>query len=109
MESDIVKRKIKIYIIGLQKNDPEIMPDSPVKYLKNDKCDQINRLFSTTFMYVLGYWFSQNGLGLWFGLSTVMMNKFVLLLLLFKMFIRFNHRTHTGIYLYTFIPILHCA
>ena len=35
MESDIVKRKIKIFIIGLQKNDPEIMPDPPVKYLEN--------------------------------------------------------------------------
>ena len=30
MESDIVKRKIKIFIIGLQKNDPEIMPDPPI-------------------------------------------------------------------------------
>ena len=54
MKSDIVKRKIKIFIIGLQKNDPETMPDPPVKYLKNDKCDQINRIFPTTFMYVLG-------------------------------------------------------
>ena len=55
MESDIVKRKIKIYIIGLQKNDPEIMMNSPVKYLKNNKCDQINRLFSTTFIYSYVY------------------------------------------------------
>ena len=45
MKSDIVKRKIKIFIIVLQKNDPEIMTNSPVKYLKNNKCDQINRLF----------------------------------------------------------------
>ena len=52
MKSDDVKRKIKIFIIGLQKNDPEIMTDSPIKYLKNDKCDQINRLFSTTFMCI---------------------------------------------------------
>ena len=42
MKSDIVKRKIKIFIIGPQKNDPEIMSDPPVKYLENDKCDQIN-------------------------------------------------------------------
>ena len=52
MESDILKRKIKNFIIGLQKNDPEIMPDPPVKYLKNDKCDQINRIFPTTFIYI---------------------------------------------------------
>ena len=51
MKSDIVKRKIKIFIIDLQRNDPEIMPDPPVKYLKNDKCDQINRIFPTTFNY----------------------------------------------------------
>ena len=53
MKSDIVKRKMKIFINGLQKNDPEIMPDPPVKYLKNDKCNQMYRLFSTTFIYQL--------------------------------------------------------
>ena len=52
MKSDVVKRKMKIFINGLQKNDPEIMPDPPVKYLKNDKCNQMYRLFSTTFIYV---------------------------------------------------------
>ena len=52
MKSDtsIVKRKIKIFINGLQENDPEIMPDPPAKYLENDKCDQINRIFPTTFI-----------------------------------------------------------
>ena len=39
-------------INGLQKNDSEIMPDLPVKYLKNDKCDQMYRIFSTTFIYL---------------------------------------------------------
>ena len=29
---------------------PEIMPDPPVKYLKNNKYDQINRIFPTTFI-----------------------------------------------------------
>ena len=53
MKSDVVKRKMKIFINGLQKNDPEIMPDPPVKYLKNDKCNQMYRLFSTTFIYVM--------------------------------------------------------
>ena len=48
MKRDIVKRKIKISIIDLQKNDPEIMPDPSVKYFKNNKCDQINQLFFIT-------------------------------------------------------------
>ena len=34
-----MNRKIKfnIFIKNLQENDPEIMPDPPVKYLQNDK------------------------------------------------------------------------
>ena len=34
-ENDIVKREIKIFIIGLQENNSEIIPDSPVEYLRN--------------------------------------------------------------------------
>ena len=46
-----MKRKIKIFIIGLQENDPEIMPDPPVKYLQNDKYNQIYQVLITTFKY----------------------------------------------------------
>ena len=46
-----MKRKIKIFIIGLQENDPEIMPDPPVKYLQNNKYNQIYQVFPTTFIY----------------------------------------------------------
>ena len=44
----IVKRKIKIFIIGLQENDPEIMPDPPVKYLQNNKYNQIYQVLIIT-------------------------------------------------------------
>ena len=47
MKSDIVKRKMKIFMNGLQKNDFVITPYPPVKYLKNDKCDQMYRIFSS--------------------------------------------------------------
>ena len=36
-KNNIVKREIKIFIIGLQKNNPEIIPDPSVKYLR--KCN----------------------------------------------------------------------
>ena len=49
MKSDVVKQKMKIFTNGLQKNDLEIMPDPPIKCLKNDKCDQMYQIFSTTF------------------------------------------------------------
>ena len=48
---DIVKRQIKIFIIGLQKNNPEIMSDPPVEYLRNINFSVIIRFFPTGFMY----------------------------------------------------------
>ena len=51
-----MKQKIKIFIIGLQENDPEIMPDLPVKYLQNDKYNQIYQVLTIThMMYRLVY------------------------------------------------------
>ena len=61
---------MKIFINGLQKNDSEIMPDPPVKYLKNDKCDQMYRIFSTTFIYIFGIAYVTYD---WF--STLFINK----------------------------------
>ena len=50
-----MKRKIKIFINGLQKNDPEIMPDPPVKYLQNDKYNQIYHILTINFNYVTDF------------------------------------------------------
>ena len=55
MKYDIVKREIKIFIIGLQKTNPEIMPDPPVAYLENYKCDQIYQVFTTPFTCVRSF------------------------------------------------------
>ena len=48
-----MNRKINIFIKDLQENDSEIMPDPPVKYLQNDKYNQIYQVLitGTTFMY----------------------------------------------------------
>ena len=48
---DIVKRQIKNFSIGLQKNNSEIMPDPPVEYLRNVNFTLIIRFFPTGFMY----------------------------------------------------------
>ena len=50
-----MKRKIKICVNGSRKNDPEIMPDPPVKYLQNDKHNQIYQILIITFNYVTDF------------------------------------------------------
>ena len=44
----IMKRKIENFTIGLWWIQSEIMPDPPVKYLKNWRCDEINHIFYCT-------------------------------------------------------------
>ena len=46
-----MNRKINIFIKDLQENDSEIMPDPPVKYLQNNKYNQIYQVLTTTFIY----------------------------------------------------------
>ena len=50
-KSDFVKRQIKIFSIGLQKMNPEIIPDSPVKYVRNFIFSLIIEVLPTTFNY----------------------------------------------------------
>ena len=50
-KSDIVKRQIKIFTIGLHENDPEIIPDPPVEYLRKYNLPQIDRFFPHPFIY----------------------------------------------------------
>ena len=48
---DIVKRQIKNFSIGLQKNNSEIMPDPPVEYLRNVNFMPIIRFCPTGLIY----------------------------------------------------------
>ena len=51
-EIDLVNREIKIFTKFLQKNNPQIMLSSPVKYIRNDNFDQNVNLLPTGFVYV---------------------------------------------------------
>ena len=48
-EIDLVNREIKIFTKFLQKNNPQIMLSSPVKYLRNNNFYLIVILFPITF------------------------------------------------------------
>ena len=50
-ENDITQRQNKFLINGLYENDPTIMPDSPVEYLRKCNFTTMSRLFPTRFQY----------------------------------------------------------
>ena len=51
IQSNIMRRQIKIFTIRLHKNNPEIIPDPALEYLKNVVMTQISRFFPRTFIY----------------------------------------------------------
>ena len=50
-ENDITQRQNKFLINGLYENDPTIMPDSPVEYLRKCNFTPMSRLFPTRFKF----------------------------------------------------------
>ena len=50
-KNDLVKREIKIFSKFLKKMKAEIMPDSPVEYLRNGNFHRITGLFPTALTY----------------------------------------------------------
>lgn len=52
-EIDLVNREIKIFTKFLQKNNPQIMLSSPVKYLRKYNFYPIQRFFPIVFIYII--------------------------------------------------------
>ena len=50
IQSNIMGRQLKIFTIRLLKNNPEIIPDPTLEYLRYDKMIQISRFFTRTFI-----------------------------------------------------------
>ena len=55
IQSDIMGQQIKIFTIRLYKNNPEIIPDPPLEYLKYVTMIQISRFFPRTFSFKVTY------------------------------------------------------
>ena len=55
IQSDIMGRQLKIFTIRLHKNNPEIIPDPTLEYLRYVKMTQISRFFTRTFKYINNY------------------------------------------------------
>ena len=47
LQSDIAQRQNKILMYGLHQNDPTVMPESPVEYLRKCNLTLIYRFFPT--------------------------------------------------------------
>ena len=52
IQSNIMGRQLKIFTIRLHKNNPEIIPDPTLEYLKNSIFTLMVRLLPTPFIYV---------------------------------------------------------